>query len=116
MTIPPSGPCHLTPPTPWCESQRLRQPLFAGRSRLSRLGSGRGVVSKEQGEQGQPLRDGPHGPMAFSDRPRSSSRRSFRVGLTLELARRPKGESGKEVRLSSPPPLRTVRAPCDAYG
>ena len=44
-----------------------------------------------KGEQGQALRDGPRGPMPFSDRPLSSSRRSFRVGLTLELARRPKG-------------------------
>jgi hypothetical protein len=46
---------------------------------------------REKGEQGQGLRDGPRGPMPFSDRPLSSSRRSFRVGLTLERARRPKG-------------------------
>jgi hypothetical protein len=31
--------------------------------------------SAPQGEQGHPLRDGPRGPMALSDRPLSSSRR-----------------------------------------
>jgi hypothetical protein len=48
------------------------------------------VESREQGEQGQALSDGPRGPTPFPDRSLSSGRRSFRVSLTLELARRPK--------------------------
>jgi hypothetical protein len=46
----------------------------------------------DEAEQEQALRDGPRGPTPFPDRPLSFGRRSCRVGLTLELARRPKGD------------------------
>ena len=55
---------------------------------LKEVGVPKKSAAGEEGEQGQALRDGPRGPMPFSDRPLSSSQRSFRVGLTLERARR----------------------------
>jgi hypothetical protein len=71
------------------EELRIRPPygfIVCGdgtRHRIDNTGELRAwVLDLAKGEQGQAASAGPRGPMPFSDRPLSSSRRSFRVDLT----------------------------------